>query len=192
MKDYLLNLYSGFSFLGFDAFWLIGGFISFVFFTTLFIFIFEIKNKYSIIGIVSALLVFVWYFSGLGYIYLLWYFSALLTTFALVKIFLLARNKYGKEKLTNNLFISWLLLFLPPILILLLPHAPMDAGWFVVYLFFVMPGLLLVMMLLEIFWFNKATSWKKILLKYFVLFLLSYGALITWLYFNIKIDPFML
>jgi hypothetical protein len=98
----------------------------------------------------------------------------------------------NKKRIKHFLFISWLLFFLPPILILWLPHAPMDVGWFVVYLFFVMPTSLLIMLLLEIFWFNKKTAWIKILLKYFILFLLSYGALVTWIYFNIKIDPFLL
>jgi hypothetical protein len=99
-----------------------------------------------------------------------------------------------KENIKKFLVISvsWLIFFLVPILIFISPFGPRDVGWFVIYFVFVLPVIWVIIMLLEKFWFNKVASWKKILLKYFVLFLLSYGALITWLYFNIKIDPFML
>jgi len=88
--------------------------------------------------------------------------------------------------------VSWLIFFLTPILIFMFPSGPTDVSWFANYFVFVLPVILVTIFLLEVFSFNKQTSWKKILLKYFILFLLSYGGLITWLYFNIKINPFLL
>lgn len=87
--------------------------------------------------------------------------------------------------------ISWLIFFLVPILIFMSPSGPRDIGWYVVYFVFLLPVIWTIILLLEVFWFNKKVLGKIILLKYLIVFLLSYGAMITWLYFNIKIDPFL-
>ena len=77
--------------------WLMGGMISFLFFFTLFLFVFEIKRRYLIFGIILALLILDWYFEGLDYIYLPWYFSGPLIGFILAKIFLFVKIKNAKK-----------------------------------------------------------------------------------------------
>jgi hypothetical protein len=88
--------------------------------------------------------------------------------------------------------IFWLLFFLAPVLVFMFPFGPTDIGWFVVYFIFIFPALSIIILLLEIFFFNKKIYWKIVLLKYFILLFLSYATMIVWFYYNIKINPFLL
>jgi hypothetical protein len=88
------NVYGGFGVLSIDESWTEGLLISFLFFLTLFLFIFEIKKKYLIIGIILGIFL----LEGLiirNLEYFLWYISFSVIAFILAKIFLFIKNKYN-------------------------------------------------------------------------------------------------
>lgn len=90
------NVYGGFGVLSFDESWTEGTIMSFLFFLILFLFIFEIKKKYLIIGIILAI------FLSEGLIirnleYFSWYAACSLIAFILANIFLFIKNKYFQK-----------------------------------------------------------------------------------------------
>jgi|WetSurMetagenome_2_1015567.scaffolds.fasta_scaffold273931_2 hypothetical protein len=91
------NVYGGFGVLSIDESWTEGAIISFIFFLILFLFIFEVKKKYLIIGIILAIFL----FEGLiirNLEYFSWYTFFSVIAFILAKIFLFVKSKYFQKK----------------------------------------------------------------------------------------------
>jgi hypothetical protein len=90
------NVYGGFGIFMIDGSWFEGAIISFLFFLTLFLFIFEIKKKYLIMTAILSLFLLEGFIIG-NLEYFLWYISCSLAAFVTAEIFLFAKNKYVQK-----------------------------------------------------------------------------------------------
>ena len=97
------NPYGGFGVLTVNESMFDGAIMSFLFFFTIYLFTFEVKKKYLIIGITLAVLLLPSLLLGVldyslfieAFEYFLFYFCFSLTGFILAKLFLFVKNKYA-------------------------------------------------------------------------------------------------